>query len=134
VVVSDLEANMIDQQNQAKAAEQAASAKEMLTAQIRETLASAVKSLTQSDANSAKADAATQKQTIDVYNAMLKGLESGVTPADVHAATQGAQLPDAIAKGFRKMSGKDKTPTPKEGEVPEPPPPQAMMPPPPGMM
>lgn len=108
IVVSDIEAHQIDQAAQQKAQQQTADMREMFMAEVRKTLADAVKSLTQADANSNKADAATQQQTIDMYNTVLKGLESGVTPSDVHAANAGAQLPAAIAAGFRRTSGKDK--------------------------
>jgi len=103
VVADDDEAVEID----AHAAEQAAQDKkdmaELLRAEVRKLLADATKSLTQSDKNSAATEVAQ-------FNAILGGLESGVTPTDVHAARSGAGIPTPIANGFRRTSGADPTP------------------------
>jgi len=71
-------------------------------------VADAVKSLTAADSNAASADEKNAKAEAVKYNAILDGLESGVTPADVHAAHQGGEIPEPIARGFRLKSGKDK--------------------------
>lgn len=112
VVVSDTEATLIDRAAQQKAEQQVAQMIEMARAEVRKLLADATKSLTQADANTAKAGVAETKGAIDTYNAILKGLEAGVAPADVHAAHMGAKVPEPIARGFRLKSGKDK-PAPK---------------------
>jgi len=102
-IVTENEATQIDQAQQQKAAEQADQMKELLRAEVRKLLADATKSLTQADSNSAKSQVA-------VYNAVLGGLESGVAPADVHAARTGAGIPPAIAQGFRNTSGANPPP------------------------
>ena len=94
----------------AKAAEAAESEKqsqdeqdmrELMQAEIRKLMADASKSLTGADANTAAGET-------KFYEAILHGLESGIAPHDVHAATMGAKLPGALARHFRLMSGKDK--------------------------
>jgi hypothetical protein len=100
VLCSVDEATQIDQALQQKNAEQQAQMTELLRAEVRKLLADSVKSLTQANSNDAKAEAAT-------YNAVLEGLESGVTPTDVHAAKSGAGIPPAIAQSFRRTSGAD---------------------------
>jgi hypothetical protein len=101
----------------AKAAEQAESDKQaadeqsmksLMAAEVRKLLADATKSLTAADSNSASAEAKSAQAQVSTYEAVLRGLESGVTPKDVHAAHQGADVPPAIAAGFRRTSGKDK--------------------------
>jgi len=82
--------------------------KELMKAEVRKLLADAVKSLTAADSNAASADEKSAKAEAVKYNAILDGLESGVTPADVHAAHQGGEIPEPIARGFRLKSGKDK--------------------------
>lgn len=98
----------------AKAAEAAESQKqsqdeddmrELMQAEIRKLMADASKSITGADANTAAAET-------KFYEAILAGLESGIVPHDVHAATLGAKLPGALARHYRLMSGKDKLPKP----------------------
>jgi len=105
---SENEAKQIDQAQSQKAQEQAAQMQELLRAEVRKLLADATKSLTQADSNSAKAEVAT-------YNAILAGLESGVAPADIHAAKSGAGIPPAIAQGFRDTSGANPPPSSANG-------------------
>lgn len=107
-ICSETEAEQIDQAREQQQAEQAAQMKELLRAEVRKLLADATKSLTQADANSAKSEVA-------VYNAVLGGLESGVAPADVHAAKSGAGIPPAIAQGFRNTSGANPPPPSDSG-------------------
>lgn len=78
---------------------------EMIRAEIRKTLAEAVKNLTQSDKNAAGAAAVP-------YNTILLGLEKGVTPTDIAAVKHG--LSDEIPDGLMTI---------KEIENPPPPPP-----------
>lgn len=112
VLVSEQEARMIDQSRQQEASQQQADAREMLKAEVRKLLADATKALTQSDKNAAAADAAETSKAVSTYNALLAGLEKGVTPADVHAAHVGGELPAAIAAGHRLKSGADRPPKP----------------------
>jgi hypothetical protein len=107
-MVTEAEAEQIDQAMQQQKADQAAQMKELLRAEVRKLLADATKSLTQADSNSAKGEVA-------VYNAVLSGLESGVAPADVHAARTGAGIPPAIAQGFRDTSGANPPPSRANG-------------------
>jgi uncharacterized tellurite resistance protein B-like protein len=101
-IVTESESEAIDQATQQKQADDAAQMKELLRAEVRKLLADATKSLTQADSNSAKSEVA-------VYNSILGGLESGVSPTDVHAARSGAGIPPAIAQGFRNNSGANPT-------------------------
>jgi hypothetical protein len=80
-------------------------AEEQTRAIIRKTLAEAVKNITQADKNTASTEAT-------VYNAILAGLEKGVTPSEVAEVRSGssAGVPDGVL-------------TMKELEHPEPPPP-----------
>ena len=71
---------------------------QMTQATIREMLASAVKNLTQSDKNSANADAVN-------YNAILTGLEKNVTPTEVADARAGAGVPKGILQPQKQPSG-----------------------------
>ena len=100
VVVDDDEAERIDAAAAAQAQQDKQDMTELLKAEVRKLLADATKSLTQSDKNSAASEVAT-------FNAILGGLESGVTPTDVHAAKAGAGIPEPIARGFRRTSGAD---------------------------
>jgi len=103
VVVTDDEADSIDQAAQAKSQQDAQDMAELLKAEVRKLLADATKSLSASDRNAAAGEAET-------FNAILGGLESGVTPTDVHAARAGAGIPEPIARGFRRTSGTDAPP------------------------
>lgn len=73
------------------AQKQAMQQEELMRAEIREMLASAVKQLTQSDKNSALADATT-------YNTILKGLEKDVTPTQVANARAGIGAPQGAVQ------------------------------------
>ena len=108
VVVDDDEAEQIDQAAQQQAQQDKQDMAELLKAEVRKLLADATKSLTQSDKNSAASEVAT-------FNAILGGLESGVTPTDVHAAKSGAGIPSAVAAGFRRTSGADPAPAARSG-------------------
>lgn len=108
VIVDDDEAEAIDQAVQQKSQQDAADMAELLRAEVRKLLADATKSLTQSDKNSAATEVST-------FNAILGGLESGVTPTDIHAAKSGAGIPSEIARGFRRTSGKDPAPAARSG-------------------
>lgn len=70
---------------------------ELMRAEIRKLLADAVKSLTQSESNSAKGAAAT-------YNAILTGLEKGVTPTEVAAARMDGSLPQGIVDTQKRLN------------------------------
>lgn len=91
VVVDDAEAKRREEAQAAQQAQQQKLNDELLRAEIRKTLAEAVKNLTASDTNAAKAEAA-------VYNAVLAGLEKGVTPTDVADVKNNpaAPLPDGV--------------------------------------
>lgn len=105
VMVDDAEAA---RREQAQAEQQAATSKqqaELITAEIRKTLAEAVKNLTAADTNAAKGAAAT-------YNAILDGLQAGVTPAEVAQVRDGTLqgLPDGV---LTKMELENPPPEPK---------------------
>lgn len=104
VVVDEDEAQQRMAAQSQKEADDAAGMKELLKAEVRKLLADATKSLTQSDSNTAKGEVA-------LFNAVLGGLESGVTPTDVHAARAGGRVPSEIARGFRLTSGTDTPPS-----------------------
>jgi uncharacterized tellurite resistance protein B-like protein len=97
VIVSDLEAKQIEEQQAQKAAEQAADMKELMKAEVRKLLADAAKALTQSDKNTAGSEVA-------VLNTILAGLEKGVTPTDVHAARAGGGVPPHITERLQRES------------------------------
>jgi hypothetical protein len=103
VLISEDDAKQVDAEKQQKQQQDEDDMKELMKAEVRKLLADATKSLTGADGNAAKAEVTT-------FNAILAGLEAGVTPADVHAAHMGAKLPEAIARGFRLKSGRDKPP------------------------
>jgi uncharacterized tellurite resistance protein B-like protein len=97
VIVTDLEAKGIEQQQAQKAADQAADMKELMKAEVRKLLADATKSLTQSDKNTAASEVAT-------FNTILEGLERGVTPVDVHTARAGGGVPPHITERLQRES------------------------------
>lgn len=105
VIVSAAEAQRREQAQSEKEQQQAALNEEMIRATIRKTLAEAVKNLTQSDSNAAKGEAAT-------YNAILTGLEKGVTPAEVAAVKSdpNAGLPDGLLT-FKELEHQQPEPT-----------------------
>jgi len=103
VVVDADEATAIDAAADQQAQQDKLDMQELLKAEVRKLLADATKSLTQSDKNSTGSEVAQ-------FNAILGGLESGVTPTDVHAARSGAGVPAPIAAGFRRTSGTDSPP------------------------
>lgn len=78
------EAQAAERQHQQQLNEQ------MIRAEVRKTLAEAIKNLTQSDKNAAGAEASR-------YEALLSGLEKGVTPTDVADARAGGPVPEGIA-------------------------------------
>lgn len=91
VMVDEDEANRREQAAAQQQQEQADQMRELFKAEVRKLLADATKSLTQSDKNTASGQVAT-------YNAILKGLEDGVSPSDVDSARtatndQAATLP-----------------------------------------
>jgi hypothetical protein len=108
VLVTKDEAKNIDSANAAKQQQDEEDMRELMKAEVRKLLADATKSLTGADHSTAKAE-------VEMYNAILAGLESGVTPADVHAAKIGAELPALLARKFRLASGKDKPAKPANG-------------------
>lgn len=113
VLLDDDAAAAAEQAESQKQAEDEAGMKELMKAEVRKLLADAVKSLTAADSNAASADEKGAKAEATKYNAILAGLESGVTPADVHAAHMGGEIPEPIARGFRLKSGADKPPKPE---------------------
>lgn len=110
VLVDADTAKQIDAAAAAKQQRDEAKMDELMTAEVRKLLADAVKSLTAADSNTASAGEKDANAEATKYNAILTGLESGVTPKDVHAAHQGGDIPAPIARGFRLKSGKDKPP------------------------
>lgn len=105
VMVDDAEAKRREDAQAKQQQQQAAMLEEQTRAIIRKTLAEAVKNITQADKNTASTEATT-------YNAILAGLEKGVTPAEVAEVRSGSSsgVPDGVL-------------TMKELEHPEPPPP-----------
>ena len=99
-IVTEQEREQIDQAQQQRQQQQDQDTRELLTAEIRKLLADAVKSLTQADNNSAKAEVAN-------YNAILGGLESGLAPTDVHAARAGAGVPPDITRRLDATASAD---------------------------
>jgi hypothetical protein len=89
VVVDDAEAKRREDGQAQQQAQQQKLNEEMVRAEIRKTLAEAVKNLTQADKNAAASEAT-------VYNAILLGLEKGVAPDEVAAARQGAGVPEGV--------------------------------------
>lgn len=97
VMCNDAEAKRReDSQAQAQQAQQQQQS-ELITAEVRKLLADAVKALTQSDANAAKGSAAT-------YNAILAGLEKGVTPTDVAMARHVGEVPQGIEQTQERLN------------------------------
>jgi hypothetical protein len=91
VLCSAEDAKTREASRDAAAQKQADQQEEMLRAEIRELLASSVKQLTQSDKNTAMADAAT-------YNTIMKGLEKDVTPTQVAHARAGGGVPQGAVQ------------------------------------
>ena len=89
VMVSDAESQRRQEQAAQDAQEQKAQQTELLKAEVRKLLADAVKSLTQSDKNSAAADAA-------VFNTILGALEKNVSVDEVAKARAGGGVPSGI--------------------------------------
>lgn len=91
VVVNEAEAKRREDAQAQAQAEQKKMQDDMMRAEIRKTLAEAVKNLTASDSNAAKGEAAT-------YNAILTGLEKGITPVDVARVKSdpNSELPDGL--------------------------------------
>ena len=77
---------------------------ELMRAEVRKLLADAVKSLTQSDKNSAAA------QT-QIWNAILQGLEKNVTVDEVAASRAGGGVPSGIAQQQERADGAGAPPT-----------------------
>lgn len=107
VICDEAEAKRRDAGKAQQDQQTAAMNEEMVRATIRKTLAEAVKNLTQSDANTAKSQAA-------VYNAILTGLETGVTPAEIAAvkSNPNAELPDGVLS-FKELEHQKPDPTTK---------------------
>lgn len=74
ILVDELTAQQIDQASQQAAQQQAETQQEFIKAQIRETLAKAMKEITAADKNTAQAQAETDNTAL---NAMEKGLQAG---------------------------------------------------------
>jgi hypothetical protein len=91
VMVDDAEATRREQAQAQSQQDQDARNAKLIEATIRKTLADAVKGITQSDKNSAAADASN-------YNAILGGLEKGVTPQEIAHLREGTAhgLPDGV--------------------------------------
>jgi len=97
VMCSDAEAKQREEsQAKAQQAQQQQQA-ELLSAEVRKLLADSVKALTQSDANTAKGNAAT-------YNSILAGLEKGVTPTDVAMSRHVGTVPDGIEETQKRLN------------------------------
>jgi hypothetical protein len=90
VVVDEAEKKRREEAQAAEKQHQQQLNEEMIRAEVRKTLAEAIKNLTQSDKNTAGAQAAT-------YEALLGGLEAGVTPSEVADARAGGPVPEGIA-------------------------------------
>lgn len=86
VLVDEAEAKRREKAQSDRAAAQQAQTDELMKAEVRKLLADAVKGLTQADKNTAAADATT-------YNALLGGLENGVSPTEVAGARAGDGVP-----------------------------------------
>lgn len=69
--------------------EQQQQAREMFAAEIRKLLSEAVKNVSQADKNAAGAE-------VTKYQAMVDGLEKGVTPVDVADARAGGGVPEGV--------------------------------------
>jgi hypothetical protein len=107
VAVDDAEAKRREDSQAASQQAKQAQDEQMLKATVREMLSGAVKNLTQADKN-----AAAQEAT--VYNAILAGLEKGVTPTDVAEARATGMVPDGIAAVHQLVHPpKPETPTKK---------------------
>jgi hypothetical protein len=89
VLVDDAEAKRREEAQAAAARENSERVAEAARAEVRKTLAEAVKNLTQADKNQAGAEAAT-------YNAILLGLEKGVAPDEVAEARMGGGVPEGV--------------------------------------
>jgi hypothetical protein len=97
VICTDIEAKQIDAAQQEAAAKQKADMEELMKAEVRKLLADATKSLTQSDKNSAASE-------VQTFNAILGGLESGVSPTDIHSARAGGGVPPHITDKLQRES------------------------------
>lgn len=97
VIVDDTEATRREQAQAAAQQAQAQQQAELMRAEVRKLLADAVKSLTQSGSNQAKGEAAT-------YNAILGGLEKGVSPTDVAMARSTGEVPTGIAETQARLN------------------------------
>jgi len=108
VIVDDAEAKRRENAQAEAQAKQQAQSEEMIRATVRKTLADAVKSLTQADKNVASQEAT-------VYNAILTGLEKGVTPADVAQvkADPNADIPDGVLTKLEVENPPPPPPAPK---------------------
>lgn len=89
IMVNDAEATRREQAQATAQQQKDAQLAELMKAEVRKLLADAVKSITQSDKNANAADAT-------LYNAILGGLEKGVTPMEVAAARGGGGVPSGI--------------------------------------
>jgi len=107
VMVDRAEAKRREEAQAESQQKQAQQQEEVIRAEVRKTLAEAVKNLTQSDKNAAGAQAAS-------YNAILLGLEKGITPTDVAAVKTGAS--NEIPEGVVDMKEMDRPPAPPKGK------------------
>jgi uncharacterized membrane protein len=105
IMVDDAEATRREQAQAQQQQQKDAQASQFMQATIRKTLAEAIKNMTQSDKNSAAADAA-------VWNAILAGLEKGVTPQEVAEVRSGDNaLPQGVIDMKKLENPKPPTPT-----------------------
>jgi hypothetical protein len=104
VMVNDAEAKRREDAQAQRQQSQDAQTAELMRAEVRKLLADAVKSLTQSDKNSAAA------QT-QIWNAILQGLEKNVTVDEVAASRAGGGVPSGIAQQQERPGGEGAAPT-----------------------
>lgn len=107
VMVDDAEAKRREDAQAAQAAQTSKQQTELITAEIRKTLAEAVKNLTAADTNDAKGAAAT-------YTTVMAGLEKGITPTDVARAKAGDHhLPEGVMANMEIAAQKKEPAAPK---------------------
>jgi hypothetical protein len=104
VMVNDAEAKRREDAQAQRQQSQDAQTAELMRAEVLKLLADAVKSLTQSDKNSAAA------QT-QIWNAILQGLEKNVTVDEVAASRAGGGVPSGIAQQQERPGGEGAAPT-----------------------
>jgi hypothetical protein len=108
VMVDDDTSKQRQQAEEQKQAQQEQQMRDLMQAEIRKLLADAVKSLTQADKNTSAGEVAT-------YNAVLKGLQDGISPTDVDAARASSR---SNAPPLQQPGGAGTGGTPPNGGVP----------------